>query len=62
MQAPSIPRQPQVSRPMIAASELEGEREQQRRLQQRRAGYASTVMTRGGLGILNLAKKTGLGV
>jgi hypothetical protein len=47
---------------MVTGGALDDVRAAERRLQQKRAGYASTVMTRGGLGILNVQKKTGLGV
>lgn len=63
MEMPSMPKPPaQQARPMVSPADLEGAKEKERALQQRRAGYASTIATRGGLGILNLQKKTGLGV
>ena len=69
MNKPSMPAASigsQQTRPMIAPADLEGAREKERALQQRRAGYASTIATRGGggrqeLGILNLQKTRALG-
>ncbi len=63
MRFPSPPKlsTPQVSRPMISHGDVESAREKQRALQQRRAGYASTIATRGGQGILNVRKAEVLG-